>query len=119
MGAVHYSDKEYTEILLEIDEILKEAEKSPFQTTKDIVESLSKYLDLLHREPLTRLMKLIEANHPELKTKMEADYTIKTMFKLYDLFEGEIEKSPLSNTVSFVPDDELGLLPPIIKSKKS
>jgi hypothetical protein len=118
MESVNYNDKEFTEILLEIEDILNEAEKAPFQSTKDFVISLSKYLDLLHREPLTRLMNVINKNHPELKSQMESDYTITTILKLYDLIEGDVEKSPKVNQAGFIPDDQVGLFPPIVKTKK-
>jgi len=117
MKSVNYNDKEFTEILLEIEDILNEAERSPFQSTKDFVTSLSKYFDLLHREPLTRLMQVIDKSHPDLKIEMESDYTIATILKLYDLMEGDVEKSPKANEVDFIPDDKVGLFPPIVKIK--
>ena len=119
MESVYYSDKEFIEILQEIEEMIAEAEKSPFQQSKDLIKSILKYFDLMHREPLSRLMKIIESEHPDLRTKLETDYTIKTMFKLYDLIDGEVEKSPLSDSNTFIPVEDVGILPPIINPKKS
>ena len=119
MESVYYSDKEFVEILQEIDDMIEEAEKSPFQQSKDLTKSLLKYFDLMHREPLSRMMKMIESDYPDLRAKLETDYTIKTMFRLYDLIEGDIIKSPVADPSTFIPMDEVDLFPPIINSKKS
>ena len=97
MEPVYYSNKEFIEILQDIDDMIEEAEKSPFQQSKDLTKSILKHFDLVHREPLSRMMKMIENDYPDLRSKLETDYTIKTMFRLYDLIEGDIIKIVVSN----------------------
>ena len=115
MEPVFYNNKEFGEILHQIEKLMQEAEQSPFQQTKELVTSILQYFDLMHREPLARMMKMIESEHPELRTKMETDYTIKTLFSLYDLMEGEIERNPMDNpnTLGFVPVENVGLFPSV------
>ena len=119
MEAVYYSDKEFIEILQDIDDMIEEAEKSPFQQSKDLTKSILKHFDLVHREPLSRMMKMIKNDYPDLRSKLETDYTIKTMFRLYDLIEGEIIKSPVTDPKTFISVEDVGLFPPIINPKKS
>ena len=108
MEPVYYSNKEFIEILQDIDDMIEEAEKSPFQQSKDLTKSILKHFDLVHREPLSRMMKMIEK-----------DYTIKTMFRLYDLIEGDIIKSPAAVPNNFIPVEDVGYFPTIINPKKS
>ena len=44
--------------------MIEEAEKSPFQQSKDLTKSILKHFDLVHREPLSRMMKMIENDYP-------------------------------------------------------
>ena len=121
MDPVFYNDKEFGEILQQIEKLMQEAEDSPFQQTKDLITSILQYFDLMHREPLARLMKLIESDHSELRAKLETDYTIITLFRLYDLIGGDIEKGPLknSNTLGFVALEKVGLLSSVSKLEKN
>ncbi len=121
MEPIYYNNKEFSQILQDINTKMQEAEQSPFQQTKDLVASMLRYFDLMHREPLARLMKMIERDHPELKAHMETDYTIKTLFSLYDLLEGAIEISPLNHPDirGFVPAEDLSILPPIVRKEKN
>jgi hypothetical protein len=119
MEPVYYSNKEFIEILQDIDDMIEEAEKSPFQQSKDLTKSILKHFDLVHREPLSRMMKMIENDYPDLRSKLETDYTIKTMFRLYDLIEGDIIKSPAAVSNNFIPVEDVGYFPTIINPKKS
>lgn len=112
MEPVYYTNKEFEEILQKVEEIVDESERSPFSHTKELVTSLLQYFDLMHREPLARLMKMIEASHPELKDKMKTDYTIETLFRLYDLMEGAIERTPSENKSipAFVPVEDVEII---------
>jgi len=120
MKAVLYTDEEYREILQQLEKLTQEAEQLPYPNVKELVTSILQYFDLIHREPLARLMKLVETNHPELKANLEKDETLQTLFSLYDLMEGDIESSPLNNpkTMGFVPVEEVGMLSPDLKREK-
>lgn len=112
MNPVFYNNQEYSELLQYFERLMQEAEQSPFPQVNEIVIGILKYFDLIHREPLARLMKNLETNHPELLESLEKDYTIKTLFSLYDLVEGDIERNPLDKpgTVGFVPESNIGIL---------
>lgn len=114
MEPVYYTNKEFEEILQKVEELVDESEHSPFTHTKELVTSLLQYFDLMHREPLARLMKMIEKSHPELRNKMKSDYTIETLFRLYDLMEGAVERtsSANKNIPGFVPVEDVKIITP-------
>jgi hypothetical protein len=117
MEAVNYSDKEFEQILREIEKMMEEAEQSPLPQVKEMVTSILQYFEMMHKEPLARLLKIIEKDHTGLRSKIEEDYTINTLFTLYDLIEGNIERSPMDNpgTKGFIPVEEVGLLSSVSK----
>lgn len=121
MEAVFYDNKEFEQILHQIEKLMQEAEQSSSAQSKDLITSILQYFDLMHREPLARLMNMIENEHPELRAKLETDYTIKTLLSLYDLIEADIERSPMDNpnAKGFVPVEEVGLLSSLSKLEKN
>jgi hypothetical protein len=120
MEAVNYSNKEFEQILHEIEKLMEEAEQSPLPQVKEMVTSILQYFEMMHKEPLARLLKIIDTAHAGLRTEIEADYTINTLFTLYDLIEGNIERSPMDNpdTKGFIPVEEVGVLSSISKLDK-
>lgn len=90
MESIYCSDDEYRGLTQNIDQLVQDAENLSHSEAKELVFSLLQSLDLLHREGLTRLFQLIEKEHPDFKEKMKQDFTIKTLFGLYDLFEHEM-----------------------------
>lgn len=112
MEFVYYTNKEFEEILQKVEDIVDESEHSPFSHTKEMVTSLLQYFDMMHREPLARLMKMIEMSHPDLRDKMKTDYTIETLFRLYDLMEGAIERTPSESKSipGFVPVEDVEII---------
>ena len=120
MEAVNYTNKEFEQILRDIERMMEEAEQSPFPQAKEMVKSILQYFEMMHSEPLSRLFNLIEKDHADLKLKLEADYTINTLFTLYDLIEGDIERGPMDNPVTkgFVPVEDVGMLSPVSKMEK-
>jgi hypothetical protein len=117
MEAVNYSNKEFEQILHEIEKMMEEAEESPFPQVKEMVTSILQYFEMMHKEPLARLLKMIDKDHAGLRAKIESDYTLNTLFTLYDLIEGNIERSPMDNpdTKGFIPVEEVGLLSSVTK----
>ncbi|MEO6168060.1 MAG: Rieske 2Fe-2S domain-containing protein [Chitinophagales bacterium] len=90
MNHILYSDQEYQDLAQKIQMMVEEAEKLPHPYSKEIVFTLLQNFDMLHREALSRLLKMIDAHAPELREEMEADFAVHSLFALYDLFEDEI-----------------------------
>lgn len=114
-----FNDKEYQEILDHLNQLMQEAEELPYPNAKELIFSILKYFDSIHREPLSRMVKSIQKNHPELVKKLEADFPIKTMLSLYDLVTPEPIKEELEipGMVSFIPVEQVTLLTPIKKTE--
>lgn len=86
MNHVHYSDTQYNELAQKTQRLIEEAEQLPESYSKEMVFALLENFDMLHREALSRLLKMIEAKSPELRNEMEADFAVQSLFTLYDLF---------------------------------
>jgi len=87
MNHVFYSDTEYNDLAQKTHRLIEEAEQLPDSYSKEMVFTLLENFDMLHREALSRLLKIIEEKSPELRNAMEADFAIQSLFTLYDLFE--------------------------------
>ncbi len=87
MNHVYYSDSQYNDLAQKTQRLIEEAEQLPESYSKEMVFSLLENFDMLHREALSRLLKIIEAKSPELRSEMEADFAVQSLFTLYDLFE--------------------------------
>lgn len=97
MDSIYCSDDEYKDLAQNIDDLVQQAENLSHSNAKELVFSLLQSLDLLHREGLSRLMDLIEQENPDLKEKMDDDFTIKTLFGLYDLVEHDLIEKETEN----------------------
>jgi hypothetical protein len=75
-----------------VKELVKESENLPDQGVREFTSELLKYFDLLHREPLARIMENIEHGHPDLSDKLKQDYTIHTLLELYDFKKKETKE---------------------------
>lgn len=114
MNEVVFTDDEYKEILDRLKGMMGEAEVIPYPNAKELIFSILTYFDSVHREPLSRLMKLLDKNYPNLKKDIEADFSLNTMLGLYDLVEDiKIEETKSETIPGFVPVGEVGLLQPI------
>lgn len=109
MKTVIFSDEEFQEILQHLNQLMEEAEGLPYPNAKELVFSILKYFDSIHREPLSRMMEMLDKNHPRLRQEFEADISVNTMLNLYDLVQ---EKTPEKGekVLGFVPADEVTLL---------
>lgn len=87
MNHVSYNDTQYQDIAQKTQQLIEEAEKLPESYSKEIVFTLLENFDMLHREALSRLLKIIEEKSPELRPEMEGDFAVQSLFTLYDLFE--------------------------------
>ena len=87
MNHVYYSDTQYNDLAQKTQRLIEEAEQLPESYSKEMVFILLENFDMLHREALSRLLKIIEEKSPELRDEMEADFAVQSLFTLYDLFE--------------------------------
>lgn len=117
MKQVIFSDEEFQEVLQHLNQMIEDAEILPYPNAKELIFSILKYFDSIHREPLSRMMEMLDKNHPNLRKDLEADFSIKTMLGLYDLIQ---EKTPKKieekeGVMGFVPIEEVTLLNPVKK----
>tara|TARA_B110000003_G_scaffold244792_1_gene254136 strand:- start:1008 stop:1301 length:294 start_codon:yes stop_codon:yes gene_type:complete len=84
MKPVLFNNIEFKEIMEYVQELVKQTEKIPDKETQELTAEILKYYDLLHREPLSRILKAIESSYPDLKDTLKLDYTINKLLELYD-----------------------------------
>ena len=84
MKPVLFNNIEFKEIMEYAQELVKQTEKIPDKETQELTAEILKYYDLLHREPLSRILKAIESSYPDLKDTLKLDYTINKLLELYD-----------------------------------
>lgn len=84
MKPVLFNNIEFKEIMQYVQELVKQTEKIPDKETQELTAEILKYYDLLHREPLSRILKAIESSYPDLKDTLKLDYTINKLLELYD-----------------------------------
>jgi nitrite reductase/ring-hydroxylating ferredoxin subunit len=87
MNHVYYNDTQYNDLAQKTQRLIEEADQLPESYSKEMVFTLLENFDMLHREALSRLLKIIEEKSPGLRDEMEADFAIQSLFTLYDLFE--------------------------------
>lgn len=118
MNPVYYTDEEYQDILNHLIQLTTEAESLPYPQAKEMTTSLLKYFDLVHREALARMIGFIEREQPELKEKLETDFTINTLLNLYDLGaeQKQLQQDKDAGRVAFIPVDMVGLISPIMET---
>ncbi|MCE7988152.1 MAG: Rieske (2Fe-2S) protein [Caldilinea sp. CFX5] len=95
------TDRDYEQLAEHIQTLLQGVEALPFPQVKDQVFELLHCLDLLHREALTRLVGLIDAQAPHLKAAIANDYALQALMMLY----------------GFVPVDEAPTPPPPVTNR--
>lgn len=96
MKPVFYNNVEYQEILKKFKELMQKAEDSESTEFKELSTELIQYFEIMHREPLSRLIKMVESSHPELIDTFQQDFTIKTILDLYDFNNSEIKRETTS-----------------------
>ena len=84
MKPVLFNNIEFKEIMQYVQELVKQTEKIPDKETQELTAEILKYYDLLHREPLSRILQAIESSYPDLKDTLKLDYTINKLLELYD-----------------------------------
>lgn len=84
MKPVLFNNIEFKEIMQQTKKLIREVEQLQDEESKELISELLKYFDLLHREPLSRILRTIEGSYPDLKDTLKQDYTIHTLLDLYD-----------------------------------
>jgi hypothetical protein len=92
MKPILFNNIEFKEIMQYVQELVKQTEKIPDKETKELAEEILKYFDLMHREPLSRMLQAIESSYPDLKDTLKQDYTINTLLDLYDFENTNLQK---------------------------
>lgn len=93
MKPVLFNNVEFKEIMQYMQELVKQSATIGDEQTKEFISEILKYYDLMHREPLSRMLQAIESSYPDLKDTLKQDYTINTLLELYDF-----ENTTLPNT---------------------
>ena len=76
------SNEEWSELLAEVNGLIRELETHPDPEIRDRALALLQGIDAIHREPLTRLVRLFKKGVLE---KVITDPAIHTLMELYDL----------------------------------
>ncbi|EAR16099.1 hypothetical protein [Robiginitalea biformata] len=84
MKPVLFNNVEFKEIMQYVQELVKQSGNIPDEETRELTAEILKYFDLMHREPLSRMLQAIERSYPDLKDTLKQDYTINTLLELYD-----------------------------------
>jgi len=92
MKPILFNNIEFKEIMQYVQELVKQTEKIPDKETKELIEEILKYYDLMHREPLSRMLQAIEGSYPDLKDTLKQDYTINKLLELYDFENTNLPK---------------------------
>lgn len=112
---VIFNDDEYQEILQHLNHLVEEADDLPYPNAKELIFSILKYFDSLHREPFSRIMNILDEKHPELRPQLEADFSINTLLGLYDLKRASQlpQLETKDQVLGFVPLEEVKILNPV------
>lgn len=92
MRPVYFNNVEFKEIMKKVKELVKESENLPDEGVREYANLLLKYFDLMHREPLARIMETVEERNPELADTLKQDFTIHTLLELYDFQKDAIQE---------------------------
>jgi hypothetical protein len=84
MKPIYFNNIEFKEIVTKVKELVQESENLPDEGVKEFMANVLKYYDLMHREPLARIMENVERRYPDLGDSLKQDYTIHTLLELYD-----------------------------------
>ncbi|MFT6809757.1 MAG: nitrite reductase/ring-hydroxylating ferredoxin subunit [Saprospiraceae bacterium] len=112
MKEVLFNNKEYSDTLGHLDELLQDAEKLSDVDNKVLVYQILQYFDSIHREPLSRIFNALD-DYPTLKDQIIQDPTTSKLLSLYDLIsEEQVNNHVDGRSVAFIPAHEVTLLHP-------
>ena len=110
MKKVLFSNEEYREALDMLNQLMRDAEKISDADHKVLLYNVLQYFDSIHREPLLRMMNVLDKNEI-LKSEILKDETVQKLCTLYDI---DIDPVPTENeaTVGFVPVEDVTFITP-------
>ena len=76
--------QDYNQLVLRLNEMIKECEQIPDPLLQEKIFDLLKALDAMHREALRRILVLIENHAPPLLPLLAQDAVIETILLLYE-----------------------------------
>lgn len=109
----HLTDADYERLAHRLQELMAYIERLPLPQVRDTVFELLQGLDALHREALTRLLELLEAESPDLLPRLEADFALRTLLMLYEFIPPDEPEEPLDARPQgdgFVPLEQVDVL---------
>lgn len=110
----YFSDDDYVELTLHIQNLLDQLERLPQPQIKEMVFDLLGGIDMMHREALARLLILSQQHAPHLLKVLEQDVVIRSVLALYELIQlEEIQPAQPAGQVIFIPLDQVGVSPTI------
>ena len=97
-------DENFGKLTEHIQGLLKKMEELPLPKVQEDVFELLNCLDFMHREALTRLIELIEAQAPHLKLDMANDFAIQALMMVYGFVPDDAvsKQAPVQNGTSVV-----------------
>ncbi len=106
MNKIYYSDKECEEMLRTTGNLTESLHAIENEHIKEQITSLMEHFDIIHREGLSRLWRILRGTSPDLCDRLNKDYAIHHLLALYDLeaFDG-IEKAV--DQVAFIPEGDV------------
>jgi nitrite reductase/ring-hydroxylating ferredoxin subunit len=111
MKKVLLDNEEYIEALDMLNKLMMNAEQITDVDHKVLLYNILQYFDYIHREPLNRIIKLLNKNEV-LRSELLQDETVQKLCSLYDI---PVEESPLdkNEVLAFIPEDQIKVLTPI------
>ena len=84
----------YEQLLVQIDHLAERLDREADENLKEVTRRLLTCIDLLHREPLRRLVQLLERRDPDVFALMTKDPVIQKLLALYELVPSTAETAP-------------------------
>lgn len=110
----YFSDDDYVELTLHIQNLLDQLEQLPHPQIKEMVFDLLGSIDMMHREALARLLILSQQQAPHLVEVLEQDMVIRSVLALYELIQiDEDQPAQPAGQITFIPLDQVGVSPAI------
>lgn len=112
MKEVLFTNKEYSDTLGQLDQLLQDAEQLSDVDNKVLIYQILQHFDSIHREPLSRIFNALQ-DYPELKNQLIKDPTTSKLLSLYDIIsEDQVNNHTDGRSVAFIQEDQVTFLNP-------
>ncbi|MCG3207701.1 MAG: hypothetical protein FOGNACKC_01301 [Anaerolineae bacterium] len=110
-----FSDDDYAELALHIQERLDQLQQLPYPQVRDAMFDLLNSIDMMHREAFVRLLLLIQHDSPNVLARLEDDVVVRSVLALYELLPNDSPDvgPPAPATGTFIPLDAISVSPGI------